>query len=89
MKTGLKEMLAQAQVASNLIDGLIEQLEAFAEPFAAALSEPEQRRTLEDVGAALGDSMTRPARRSPISTTKRQGLQKFIGHAPWEHQPCS
>jgi hypothetical protein len=43
-KTRLREMLTQAEVSSELIEGLMGRRGSFVEPFAAALSEPEQRQ---------------------------------------------
>ena len=44
----LSDMLAQAQVPPDLIDGLLSRLETFDLPFAASLCEPEhQRHTVE------------------------------------------
>ena len=40
----LSAMLAQAEVAPELIDGFLRRLETFVQPFAASLAEPEQRR---------------------------------------------
>jgi SRSO17 transposase len=40
----LSEMLAQAEVPPDLIDGFLARLEAFVQPFAASLREPEQGR---------------------------------------------
>src|SRR5262245_47027669 len=88
-KTRLKEMLAQAEVSSELIDGLMGRLESFVEPFAAALSEPEQRQhAVEYVRGLLSklDHKTGEAIAS-LYDQERQGIQKFIGHVPWDHQP--
>ena len=40
----LSDMLAQAQVPPDLIDGLLSRLETFVLPFTASLREPEQQR---------------------------------------------
>jgi SRSO17 transposase len=82
-------MLAQAQVSPDLIDGLIERLQSFVEPFAAALTEPEQRQhTVEYIRWLLSklDHKTGEAIAS-LHDQERQGIQKFIGHVPWEHRP--
>ena len=42
--TRLSDMLAQAQVPPDLIDGLLSRLETFVLSFTASLREPEQRR---------------------------------------------
>jgi SRSO17 transposase len=85
----LQEMLAQAEVASDLIDGLMGRLESFVEPFAVALTEPEQRQhTVEYISGLLSrlDHKTGEAI-AYLHDQERQGIQKFLGHVPWGHQP--
>jgi SRSO17 transposase len=85
----LKEMLAHAEVPSDLIDGLLGRLETFVEPFAASLTEPEQRQhTVEYISGLLSklDHKTGEAI-AYLHDQERQGIQKFVGHVPWEHQP--
>jgi len=86
--TRLKEMLAQAEVPAELIDGLLSRLESFVQPFTASLREPEQRRhTVEYVGGLLsklehktGESI------AYLHDRERQGIQKFIAQVPWDHR---
>jgi hypothetical protein len=40
----LDQMLAQAEVSPELMQGLLDRLEALVEPFARSLDQPEQRR---------------------------------------------
>ena len=40
----LREMLAQAEVPPELIEGFLARLEIFVHPFTASLREPEQQR---------------------------------------------
>ena len=85
----LKEMLAQAEVSSDLIDGLMTRLESFVLPFSASLTEPEQRQhTVEYISGLLSglDHKTGEAI-AYLHDQERQGIQKFIGHVPWGHQP--
>jgi SRSO17 transposase len=85
----LKEMLAQAQVPCDLVTGLLERLQSFAEPYANALTEPEQRQhTVEYIRGLLSklDHKTGEAI-AYLNDQDRQGIQKFIGHVPWNHQP--
>ena len=85
----LQEMLAQAEVSSDLIDGLMGRLETFVEPFAVALIEPEQRQhSVEYISGLLSklDHKTGEAI-AYLHDQERQGIQKFIGHVPWDHQP--
>ena len=41
----LKEMLAQAEVSPELIEGLLSRLETFVQPFAASLASPSSDAT--------------------------------------------
>jgi SRSO17 transposase len=85
----LERMLAQAEVPPELTEGLLTRLETFALPFAAALAEPGQRRhTVEYMTGLL--SKLEPKTSEGIAylhDRERQGLQKFIGDVPWDHQP--
>jgi SRSO17 transposase len=85
----LKAMLDQAEVSSDLIDGLMGRLESFVLPFSVALTEPEQQQhTVEYISGLLSklDHKTGEAI-AYLHDNERQGLQKFIGHVPWDHQP--
>ncbi len=54
--TRLRDMLAQAQVPPELIDGLLTRLETFVHPFTASLREPEQQRhTVEYLTGLLSE----------------------------------
>ena len=44
-----EEMLTQAEVSVDLVNGLMKRVSDFAEPFAGSLSEPEQRRDRKSV----------------------------------------
>jgi SRSO17 transposase len=85
----LKEMLAQAEVAPDLIDGFLGRLETFVPPFSAALGEPEQRRhtveyltgLLSKLGRKTGEGI------AYLLDQHRQGLQNFIGQVPWGDAP--
>jgi SRSO17 transposase len=85
----LREMLAQAEVAPELIDGFLERLETFAHPFSASLGEPEQRRhtveyltgLLSKLGRKTGEGI------AYLLDQQRQGIQNFIGQVPWADAP--
>ena len=85
----LERMLAQAEVSPELTEGLLSRLEDFALPFTAALAEPEQRRhTIEYMTGLLSKLEHKTAEGiAYLHDQERQGLQKFIGHAPWGQQP--
>lgn len=88
-ETRLKKMLVQAQVPSDLVAGLLERLQSFSQPYANALAEPEQRQhTVEYIRGLLSklDHKTGEAI-AYLHDQQRQGIQKFIGHVPWDHQP--
>jgi SRSO17 transposase len=85
----LERMLAQAEVSPELTEGLLSRLEEFARPFTAALVEPEQRRhTVEYMTGLLSQLEHKTAEGiAYLHDQERQGLQKFIGHVPWDQQP--
>jgi SRSO17 transposase len=85
----LEQMLAQAEVSTELIQGLLPRLEAFAEPFAKSLAGPQQRRHVAEYMTGLLSKLERKTGEAIayLHNQERQGLQKFIGEAPWDHQP--
>ena len=85
----LGEMLSQSQVSPDLVDGLLDRLDAFIAPFAATLNEPEQRRhTAEYVTGLLSKLEHKTGEGiAYLHDQERQGIQKFIGHVPWDHHP--
>lgn len=85
----LKEMMAQAEVAPELIDGFLSRLEAFVQPFSASLAVPEQRRhTMEYLTGLLSKLEHKTGEGiAYLHDRERQGIQTFIGQVPWEHAP--
>jgi SRSO17 transposase len=85
----LQQMLAQAEVSPELMKGLLTRLETFVEPFAEVLHEPEQRRHAAEYMAGLLSRLERKTGEAIayLHDQERQGLQKFIGHVPWDHRP--
>jgi SRSO17 transposase len=85
----LQEMLAQAEVPVDLVDGLLERVTVFAEPYARSLSEPEQRQhTVEYIKGLLSKLDHKTAEGiAYLHDQERQGIQKFIGHVDWDHKP--
>jgi SRSO17 transposase len=88
-ETRLQEMLLQAEVPSDLVKGLMARVSAFAEPFARSLSEPEQRRHTGEYIQGLFSKLDHKTGEgiAYLHDQERQGIQKFIGHVDWEHQP--
>ena len=68
---------------------MLTRLETFAQPFAAALEEPAQRRhALESMTGLLSDLKHKTGEGiASLDDQQRQGIQKSIGHGPWSHQP--
>jgi SRSO17 transposase len=86
--TRLRDMLAQAEVPPELIDGFLSRLETFVHPFTAFLGEPEQRRhTVEYLTGLLSKLKHKTGEGiAYLHDQERQGIQKFIGQVPWCHQ---
>lgn len=85
----LKEMLAQAEVAPELVDGFLSRLEAFAQPFSASLAQPEQQRhTVEYLTGLLSKLEHKTGEGiAYLLDQERQGIQTFLGQVPWEEAP--
>jgi SRSO17 transposase len=85
----LDELLDDAEVPAGLMRGVFPRLEAFLRPFAEALRSPERRINarhyveglLSDLGSKDAESI------AYLHDRERQGLQKFIGQADWDHRP--
>ncbi len=82
-------MLAQAEVTPELMRGLIERLEAFVEPFATSLEQPEQRRHAAEYMTGLLSKLPRKSAEAIayLHDHHRQGLQNFVGQVPWDDTP--
>jgi len=85
----LDELLDDAQVRPGLLRGLLGRLEAFLEPFVRSLCCCEQRTNARHyVSGLLSDLKSKDAESiAYLHDRERQGLQKFIGQAPWDHRP--
>jgi SRSO17 transposase len=85
----LGQMLAQAEVAPALMEGLLDRLEAFAEPLARSLDQPEQRRHAAESMTGLLSKLPRKSGEAIayLHDQQRQGLQNFVGSVPWGHKP--
>jgi SRSO17 transposase len=85
----LDQMLSQAEVSPELLRGLFERLEAFVEPFAKALGQPEQRRHAAEYMTGLLSKLPRKSGEAIayLHDQQRQGLQNFVGSVPWDHKP--
>ena len=83
------EMLSDCEVRPEVFHGMMTRLDTFAEPFVACLRRPEQRRhTHIYLRGLLSDVERKNAEAIAYRhDEERQGLQTFLGSAPWNHQP--
>jgi SRSO17 transposase len=88
-KVRLDELLFDAEVCTGLLRGVMPRLEAFMEPFVAALPVPEQKTNAKQyVSGLMSDLDSKDAESiAYLHDRERQGLQKFIGQAEWDHRP--
>ena len=84
-----EELMADAEVKPEALEGVLERLKEFVHPFAASLEYAAQRDHLQEYVAGLVSNV----KRKNIETIAylheqdRQPLQKFIGQKPWDWQP--
>jgi SRSO17 transposase len=85
----LDELLDDAEVRPGLLRGLLPRLETFLEPFVRSLCCCEQRTNAHHyVSGLLSDLASKGAESiACLHDRERQGIQKFIGQAPWDHKP--
>ncbi len=83
------EILKEAEVKSQVSNGILKRLKQFIEPFAAKLKRPEPKEHTEIYIAGLLSDLKRKNTESIAyrHDQDRQNLQRFIGSAPWDHQP--
>jgi SRSO17 transposase len=83
------ELLADCQVHPAVFDGMMDRLDQFAEPFATRLRRPEQREHAQSyLRGLLSDVERKNAETIAYRHDEdRQGLQTFLGTAPWDYQP--
>jgi len=84
-----EEMMAEAEVKPEVLEGVLERLKEFVRPFAASLKHAAQAEHAEEYVAGLVSNV----KRKNIETIAylheqdRQPLQKFIGQNPWDDRP--
>jgi SRSO17 transposase len=85
----LAQMLAQAEVSPESMQGLLKRLEAFVEPFARSLAQPGQRRHAAEYMTGLLSKLERKTGEAIayLHDQERQALQKFVGFVSWDHRP--
>src|SRR5271167_3851570 len=85
----LGELLEDAEIPPGLLRGILPRLEHFLEPYVEELLSPEQQTNARHyVQGLLSDLDSKDAESiAYLHDRERQGLQKFIGQAPWDHGP--
>jgi SRSO17 transposase len=85
----LDELLDDAEVRPSLLRGVLPRLESFLQPFVEVLHTPEQqtntRHYVQGLLSELGSKDVESI--AYLHDRERQGLQKFIGQAEWDHRP--
>ena len=84
----LDELLDDADVPLSLLRGALPRLGEFLEPFLGPLIAPQRANAKDYVEGLLSDLQSKDAESiAYLHDRERQGLQKFIGQAPWDHRP--
>ena len=84
-----EQVLAECRVPPVVFNGMVERLVNFAVPYVQRLCRPEQREHAQTyLQGLLSDLQRKNAEAIAYRHDEdRQGLQTFIGTAPWDHQP--
>jgi SRSO17 transposase len=84
----LDELLNDAEVRPSLLNEVMPRLEVFLQPFVKPLSSPEQQTNARQyVQGLLSDLDSKDAESiAYLFDRERQGLQKFLGQAEWNHR---
>jgi SRSO17 transposase len=85
----LDELLDDAVIPPGLLRGVLPRLESFLRPFVSSLASAEQRTNSQHyVQGLLSDLKSKDIESiAYLHDRERQGLQKFIGQAEWDHRP--
>ena len=85
----LQEMLNDAVCGPEVTEGLLERLADFLGPYVESLTEPAQRTHVGEYVRGLFSKLKHKTGEAIayLHDRGRQGLQKFIGIAPWDHAP--
>ena len=85
----LDELRNDAEVRPTVLKGVLPRLQSFLQPFVVALQSPEQQTNAQHyVQGLLSDLDGKDAESiAYLHDRERQGLQKFMGQADWNHRP--
>lgn len=84
-----RDILQEAEIQPEVSEGMLKQLEQFAQPFVASLGRPEPR---ENARIYLCGLLSDLARKNIESIAYRydqepRALQRFVGFPAWDHRP--
>ncbi len=84
-----RQLLADAELKSQLSQGMLDRLETFVEPFAASLGRREMKRNAQQYIEGLLSDLERKNVESIAYryNRDRRGLQRFIGISAWDFRP--
>jgi SRSO17 transposase len=85
----LDEMLGQAHVPTDVLEGVLPRLETFLDPFLATLDGAEHRRQATEYVTGLMSKLERKTAEgiAYLHDQHRGGIQKFIGEVDWDYRP--
>jgi hypothetical protein len=84
----LEELLDDAEVPLSLLRGALPRLGEFLQPFLNSLIAPQRANALDYVEGLLSDLQSKDAESiAYLHDRERQGIQKFLGQADWDHRP--
>jgi SRSO17 transposase len=85
----LDELMGQAEVSSELLRGLLPRVTLFLEPFLQSFAGPEQKQHAAEYTTGLMSGLEHKTGEgiAYLYDQDRQGIQKFVGQVPWNHQP--
>jgi SRSO17 transposase len=88
-RTRLDELVNDAAVRPCLLKGMMPRLESFLQPFVDPLRSPEQQTNARQyVQGLLSELDSKDAESiAYLFDRERQGMQKFLGQAEWNHRP--
>src|SRR4030065_2028692 len=84
-----QEILKEADIKPQVVNGMLKRLEQFAQPFIASFGRREPKENAKMYMCGLLSDLQRKNIESIAYRydRDRRALQKFIGTAPWDHQP--
>jgi SRSO17 transposase len=84
----LDELLQDAEVGPAVLRGMLPRLGRFLEPFGASLTDAQATHAHHYVAGLVSDLERKNAEGiAYLHDQERQGLQKFLGQAPWDERP--